>query len=94
MTVATFVPMLSVILNAKTLTAHIHVHVITVPMTMVVLVVISINVIPEMIIVTRMFHAVTLLVVTNVLVMMGSTVMANHNPTSMNVSWIFLAMWM
>ena len=41
-----------------------------------------------------MLHAVTILIVTNVLVMTGSKVMANHNPTSMNVSWIFLAMWM
>jgi len=81
-------------LNVKTLTAHIHVHVIMVSMAMVVLAVILMNVIPEMIIATRMLHAVILLVATNVLVTMGSKVMANHAPTSMNVSWIFLVMLM
>ena len=81
-------------LNAKTLTAHIHVHVIMVSMVMVVLVVISMNVIPEMIIVTRMPHAITLLVAMNVLVTMGLKAMANHARTSMNVSWIFLVMLM
>ena len=80
--------------NAKTLTAHIHVHVITASMAMVVLAVISMNVIPEMIIVTRMLHAITLSAVTNVLVTMDLKVMANHALTSMNVSWIFLVMLM
>ena len=87
------IPVIST-LNVKTPTAHIHVHVIMVSMVMVVLAVISMNVIPEMIIVTRMLHAITLSVVTNVIVTMDLKVMANHAPTSMNVSWIFLVMLM
>ena len=80
-------------LNVKTFTALIYVHVNMIFMVMVELVVISINVHPEKI-VTRMLHAVPFLVITNVLVTMGLTVMANLVPTLMNVLWFFLVMLM
>ena len=81
MTVAPFISTL----NVKTFAAHKHVHVIMVSMVMAELVVKSINVYPEMILM-RMLHAVTLLVIANVPVM-GLT---NLVPTLINVSWFFL----